>query len=214
MNGSHLMHNVSRLLLVLAMIPACTSGWVFASTDVTTDARRYSLQESSSGYYEDDIEVMPHKRTLPGSPANTTKRTGRYADVHRLVKDYSGKIRCTSCHVNKADNLHTVRGNITCRQCHGLDPIAGADFYYAPMNSIRKHAYVCAKCHQGATPSFATFVVHTPAAGDAKTRSSFPTLYYSHYLMLFLIIGVFVVFLPHSILWWIRDWLMNKRRGK
>lgn len=56
-------------------------------------------------------------------------------------------------------------------------PVAGTFHYYSPLNPIRKHAYVCAKCHQGATANFATFVVREPSPIAAATAESFPALF-------------------------------------
>jgi hypothetical protein len=87
------------------------------------------------------------------------------------------------------------------------------DHYYSALNPIRRHAYVCAKCHEGASASFATYVIHPPAAARAlATRSSFPALYWTDWFMTALIIGVFLVFLPHGIAWWVREWFVKRKR--
>jgi hypothetical protein len=96
---------------------------------------------------------------------------------------------------------------ITCVQCHRSQPGAGVFHYYSPLNPIRRHAYVCAKCHEGATPSFASYMVHEPNPLAAETRDTFPALYYAVWFMLILAGGVFVIFLPYTAFWWVRDFV-------
>jgi hypothetical protein len=69
------------------------------------------------------------------------------------------------------------------------------------MNPIRRHAYVCAKCHEGANISFATFKVHEPKASDPATRKTFASLYYSNWFMYLLIVGTLGFFGLHTLIW-------------
>jgi hypothetical protein len=121
------------------------------------------------------------------------------ADSHWGVEFYERR-RCEDCHVKEARQPHTSRGNLTCRQCHGGEPIAGINYYFSPLNPIRRHAYVCAKCHEGASASFATYLVHERTA-DAPTRKTFPSLYYAGWFMYLLIVGTMAFFGFHTLLW-------------
>jgi hypothetical protein len=69
------------------------------------------------------------------------------------------------------------------------------------MNPIRRHAYVCAKCHEGANISFATFQVHEPKASDPATRKTFASLYYANWFMYLLIVGTMLFFGLHTLIW-------------
>jgi len=69
------------------------------------------------------------------------------------------------------------------------------------MNPIRRHAYVCAKCHEGANISFATFKVHEPKASDPATRKTFASLYYTNWFMYLLIVGTMAFFGLHTLIW-------------
>lgn len=129
------------------------------------------------------------------------------ADAHAGVVDYSPRSLCIDCHDNHARDMHMVRMKITCVQCHRGKPIGGVHHYYSPINPIRRHAYVCAKCHEGATPSFAAYVVHEPHPLQLETREAFPLLFWSVWVMVILAGGVFAIFLPYTGLWWIREWL-------
>jgi hypothetical protein len=88
------------------------------------------------------------------------------------------------------------------------------EHYYSPFNRIRKHAYVCAKCHEGAGVSFASYVVHTPNPVMASTRKSFPVLFYVFWAMAALAVGTFLVFLPHTAAWGIRELFVMRRKAK
>jgi hypothetical protein len=185
-----------------------------AQEEVADALRRYKDREVSTGYYE-EYEVKPRSlrpfikapreapppRPFPYSAPSGLVRARTYlADSHWGVQFYERR-RCEECHLEEAKHSHTLRGNLTCRQCHGGEPIAGINYYYSPLNPIRRHAYVCAKCHEGANASFATYMVHEPPAGAAGTRKIFPSLYYSNWFMYLLIVVTLGFFGLHALIW-------------
>ncbi len=187
-----------------------------AQEEVTSAIRRYRDREASTGYYE-EYEVKPRRvrpfvgvpevvrRYSPISPyrpraAIEPSVRSRMEDSHAGIEFYELR-RCEECHGQEAGHSHIVRGNLTCRQCHGGEPIAGINYYYSPLNPIRRHSYVCAKCHEGANVSFATFLIHEPKAGAAETRKTFPSLYYANWFMYLLILGTMVFFGLHTLFW-------------
>ena len=209
------------VLAVMLLVPATAS----AQEEVTSAIRRYKQYEVSTGYYE-QYEARPrHQRPLVGipgvsrglfpySPTSATVRSRTHlADSHRGIKFYWGR-RCEDCHIPETRDIHTTRANLTCRQCHGGEPIASIDHYYSPMNPIRKHAYICAKCHEGASASYASYIVHEPAAGSSIARTTFPILYYTYWFMLVLLVGTLAFFIPHSFLVGLRELFKNKRKTK
>ena len=200
------------LLGVLLLWPSAAS----AQEEVTSSIRRYKDKELSTGFYEEH-EVKPRRvrpfvgvpevqrRYSPVAPyrpraAVSPSVRSRMEDSHAGIQFYEQR-RCEECHVIEAGHSHTTRGNLSCRQCHGGEPIAGINFYYSPMNPIRRHAYVCAKCHEGANISFATFKVHEPKASDPATRKTFASLYYSNWFMSLLIVGTLGFFGLHTLIW-------------
>ena len=200
------------LLGVLLLWPSAAS----AQEEVTSSIRRYKDKELSTGFYEEH-EVKPRRvRPFVGVPEVQRRYSpvtpyrpraaiepsvrSRLEDSHAGIQFYENR-RCDECHVSEAKHSHTIRGNITCRQCHGGEPIAGINYYYSPMNPIRRHAYVCAKCHEGANPSFATFMIHEPPAGAALTRKIFPSFYYTNWFMYLLIVGTLGFFGLHTLIW-------------
>jgi hypothetical protein len=221
-------HAVSRLwvLSVLAagaivLLPPPA----FAQEEVASSIRRYKDREASSGIYE-QYEVRPRRQRLfveipgvqtgimPYSPAAASVRIRtRLADSHQGIAFYMEKT-CVSCHPEQAKDIHTVRGNLTCRQCHGGEPIASIQYFQSPMNPIRRHAYVCAKCHPGSSASYAAYVVHEPKPFQAAALKKFPVLAYAFWIMVAVAVGTFLVFLPHTFLWGTRELFVKKEKTK
>ena len=208
--------------LLLGIFP----GLLPAQEEVTSNIARYREREMSTGYYE-NFEVKPrsykpyvqspeaHRGILDlGPEAEPVRRRAYLQDSHWGVNFYERR-NCSECHPEKVANIHVTRAKITCRQCHGGEPIASVGEFYSPLNPIRRHAYVCAKCHEGAGASFATYVVHAPSPAAAKTSQTFPALYYVFWLMVALAIGTFAFFIPHTFLWGIREfWTKEKENGE
>lgn len=147
-----------------------------------------------------------------GPVARDVKRSSFRADAHEGVAGVATR-SCVSCHEEQRYSLHSSRGNVSCEQCHRDQPIAGIYHYYSAMNPIRRHAYVCAKCHEGASASFATYVIHEPPPLAAATAQEFPLFYYAVWFMVILAGGVFVVFIPYVTLWGLRE-LVGVFRGE
>jgi len=214
-----------RLLIglapILIMIGFPGPAW---AEDVATDIYRYGEREVSTGYYE-EYEVKPFH--LPGGPvlyrgvitvspsasAASVRWRTYLTDSHWGLRFYAWRT-CIDCHPQQARDRHTVRAGITCRQCHGPEPIAGINHYYSRMKQFRRHAYICAKCHEGASTSYATYVVHEPTPATISTRETFPMLFYGFWMMVAIAVGTFVVFLPHTVLWGIRELLMKKKEAE
>lgn len=213
-------------------IIACVGGillplpdMALAQEEVTSALRRYKLYEHSTGYYE-EYEVKPRRQRplvgIPGvkkgifpySPTGSGVRIRtRLADSHMGIQFYERR-RCEECHISETRDIHTVRANLTCRQCHGGEPIASMAHYYSPMNPIRRHAAVCAKCHEGAGASYASYVVHSPNPALLSTKTSFPVLFYVFWIMVFVAGATFVLFLPHTIAWVIREFFIKKEKNQ
>jgi hypothetical protein len=210
-----------RIMIPLALLLGFLPEQTRAQEEATSPIYRYRGHEMSTGYYE-PYEVSP-RPSLPlgGGPigyagsitlsptAEKVRRRTYLANSHQGLRFYE-RLTCVKCHPGEAGNLHTVRVGITCRQCHGPEPIAGINHYYSPMNNLRRHAYVCAKCHEGANASYATYVVHEPNPATLDTRNSFPTLFYVFWMMVAIAAGTFVVFLPHAAIWGIREFFTKK----
>lgn len=199
-------HTIIFLLGMLLVFPPASAA------DTGTDM-------AASGYFRDQ-DTLPGSyrfyQQLPGGEAGLwgmgpsrpkLSRSSFNMDAHEGVAYYSPQVRCQKCHEPQTKDLHGLRMGISCVQCHRSRPVAGVFHYYSPLNPIRRHAYVCAKCHEGATPSFASYMVHEPNPIAPEARDSFPLLYYAVWIMLILAVGVFVIFLPYTAFWWVRDFI-------
>jgi len=212
--------SVAAVLLVeLLGLPALSP----AQEEMASAIRRYKDREVSTGYYE-EYEALPHRQRplveIPGvkgglfpySPTAAQVRSRTHlADSHQGIKFY-WNLRCQICHLTETTDIHTTRANLTCRQCHGGEPIASINHLYSPLNPIRKHAYVCSKCHEGASASYASYVVHEPNPAMVGTLTSFPLLFYVFWFMVVLAVGTFLVFLPHTLIWGIRELFVKMKK--
>lgn len=194
-----------------------------AQEEVSSAFRRYQDVEASTGYYE-EYEVAPRNEQplisipgvkeglLPYSPKVSPQariRTRLY-DAHLGLKFYN-QLTCAYCHPEQTKGVHAVRANITCRRCHGGEPIAGIEYFYSPLNPIRRHAYVCAKCHEGAGISFAGYIVHEPDPKSEDAKKEFPVFYYTYWFMIILLVGTMAVAIPHAFLIGIRESIASIR---
>ncbi len=208
------------LLTGLGLILFIQSEPAYPQEEVTSPIYRYR-ERVATGYYE-GYEVSPrrHRAILPvpptrrglfpfGSSSATVRIRARLPDSHQGLKFYY-RSTCIECHPREALNIHSTRANITCRQCHGPEPIAAINHYFSPMNPIRRHTYICAKCHEGANINFAGFQVHEPPAGALETRKTFPVLFYAYWGMLLLFVGTLAFFVPHSFMVGLRE-LVNPK---
>lgn len=176
----------------------------------------HPYEAASSGYFRDQDTLPGAYRLYQQGPegrgalwglgpgGGPIRRSSFFADAHEGVPDYEYRT-CVSCHEEERYSLHSTRGNVTCVQCHLGQPIAGIHHYYSAMNPIRRHAYVCAKCHEGASASFATYVIHEPPPLASATAQEFPLFYYAVWFMAILAVGVFAIFIPYVLLWGLRE---------
>jgi len=201
---------VLPVLMSLILLQTVLSEQVLAQGEVTSKIYRYR-ERVATGYYE-GYEVSPRRQRarieIPGirrgrSPFGTgsaaVRIRSRLPDSHRGLKFYE-RSTCVECHPREARDLHSTRAGITCRQCHGPEPIAAINHYYSPMNPIRRYAYICSKCHEGATANFGGFYVHEPPAGSLETWESFPVLFVAYWGMLILLVGTLAFFVPHALM--------------
>ena len=201
---------VLPVLMSLILLQTVLLEQVLAQGEVTSKIYRYR-ERVATGYYE-GYEVSPRRQRarmeIPGirrgrfpfgTVSAAVRLRSRLPDSHRGLKFYE-RTTCIECHPREARDLHSTRAGITCRQCHGPEPIPAINHYYSPMNPIRRYAYVCAKCHEGANVNFAGFYVHEPPAGTLETWETFPVLFIAYWGMLLLLVGTLAFFVPHALM--------------
>ena len=206
------------LLVIFFIVPDRFQKSAWAQKEVTSKPYRYSERELSNRSYETyeakprpyPIFVrggIPQRQSITLSPIAEKVRRRKYlADSHWRLRFYA-RLTCIKCHPQEARNLHKTRAKITCRQCHGPEPIAGISHYKSIMSPRLRHATVCAKCHEGANRSFASYVNHEPNPAALTTRQSFPLLFYVFWMMAAIAVGTFAAFLPHAFMWGLREFL-------
>ena len=125
---------------------------------------------------------------------------------------------CGSCHEKSLETyLTSYHGQVSrlgyshtakCFDCHGGHEITKID---DPSSQIHKdnRLETCNKCHQDATEGFLSFNAH----GDANNFEDYPIIYVTSKFMQALIIGVFLFFWTHVILWGYRE-LRDRQQGK
>lgn len=211
------------LLLVALLI--FLPGAVPAQQEVAGPYYHYRSTEMATGLYE-EYEVRPRSqagffqaRERQGHGLSRVEESESRAwnrmfqsDAHRDLPFYEQR-RCVDCHPFNAGNRHTVRHGITCRQCHGEEPIASINHYFSRLNPIRQHTHICAKCHEGAGVSFALYRIHEPNPALSSTARVMPILFYAFWIMVVLAVATFALFLPHTVLWGIRELFIKKGRG-
>lgn len=207
----------SKIKPLLLALVFCLPGPALAQEEVASRYYHYRSTEMATGLYE-AYEVRPRNQTgffqaseRQGMGLSRVEDSDNRAlnrmfigDAHQDLPFYEQR-RCVDCHPDNAGNRHTVRHGITCRQCHGEEPIASINHYFSRLNPIRQHTHVCSKCHEGAGASFALYRVHEPHPARLATAESMPLLFYAFWIMVVLAVGTFALFLPHTILWGIRE---------
>ena len=191
---------------------------VRAQEEVTANTYRYQERQRKDRIYEKyEYRRRSHEPFMEGgisrtelitlAPTAEKVRFRKYlADSHRGLRFYKYRT-CIRCHPKQARNLHRVRARISCRQCHGEEPIAGNSHYNSPMHPRRRYALVCAKCHKGSNASFAAYVVHEPTPLALSTLKTFPLLFFAVWLMVILAAGTFASLLPQMFMWGLREFL-------
>jgi hypothetical protein len=214
---------IVSLLFVWVILLPVSSG---AQEEVASRYYHYRSTEMATGLYE-EYEVRPRNQTaffqagerqgigLSRVEEQETRAWNRLflSDAHVGLSFYEQR-RCVDCHPDNANNRHTIRHGITCRQCHGEEPIASIRHYYSRLNPIRQHTHVCARCHEGAGASFALYRVHEPNPAQRSTLRAMPLLFYTFWIMVALAVGTFALFLPHTVMWGIRELFIKKEKGK
>lgn len=128
--------------------------------------------------------------------------------------------QCGTCHEEYIKTYRdTFHGQVTklgytrvatcasCHDAHDVRPASDPASSIAPGNRLA----TCQKCHAGASANFAKFDPHA----NRHDRERSPLLYYAGIFMDWLLIGVFVFFGIHTLLWLVRSLqvVRERRRG-
>lgn len=146
-------------------------------------------------------------------------------ESHRIIspetvayKQYSDE-RCGHCHQDQLERYQeTFHGKAmrlgatnvaACYDCHGYHDIVASE---DPASLIHPENKVetCSKCHEDANAGFAGYITHA----NHLDRKNYPQLYYTFIFMTALLIGVFIFFGLHTLLWIARSAALFLRDSK
>lgn len=125
---------------------------------------------------------------------------------------------CGTCHEESLKTYRdTFHGQVTnlgftsvarCSDCHGAHDVLPAS---DPASSIspQRRAMTCRKCHPRANDNFANYAPHA----DPEDPDKNPLLYWIATVMGLLIVGVFLFFGLHTILWFVRSMFEVPKRS-
>ena len=114
--------------------------------------------------------------------------------------------RCGTCHEERIKHyretfhgkaLELGQGNVAaCFDCHGHHDIVKMDDPGSRLEGDRK-LETCQQCHPDATAKFTGYIAHA----DHFNRDLYPILYWTFVFMTAIVIGTFVFFGAHTIMW-------------
>ena len=117
--------------------------------------------------------------------------------------------RCASCHEKAAETYRgTYHGKATrlgsdaaatCAECHGAHEVLPAD---DPDSRVHDENLIatCGECHAHVREAFVLYDSHP----EPMNRKRNPYIFYSFWFMNTLLIGTLTVFGLHTLLWWVR----------
>ncbi len=127
--------------------------------------------------------------------------------------------RCGKCHEDRIEHYRETfhgkaltlgrAGVAACFDCHGHHDIV-------PIKDPKSRLFgeqklkTCQQCHPGATPKFTQYIAHA----DHTNRELYPLLYWTFVSMTSLVIGTFMFFGAHTIMWFLRTAVLYIRDPK
>ncbi|MHC5022511.1 MAG: formate dehydrogenase subunit gamma [Planctomycetota bacterium] len=118
--------------------------------------------------------------------------------------------RCGDCHHDRLDRYRetfhgkamalNAPGVAACYDCHGYHDVLPASDPESRLSADNR-VETCRSCHPKANGNFANFVAHA----DHTDREHYPLLYWTFVFMTTIVVGTFVFFGIHTILWFLRS---------
>jgi cytochrome b subunit of formate dehydrogenase len=126
-------------------------------------------------------------RSCHGDPALAKRNHLSSAVIEHYGETYHGKV----FDVGYPD---LVAGCADCHAGHNILPPGDVRSSLSPDRLAQR----CAQCHQGFHPRFARYIGHP----DFSNPRQYPTLFWANVFMIGLLVGTFMFFWAHSLLWW------------
>jgi thiosulfate reductase cytochrome b subunit len=167
--------------------------------------------------YEKSIHGQLLKKGDSRGPVCITCHTAHQITLPtRGVFKVASDERCGGCHKDRlARYRETYHGKAialgqtkvaACYDCHGHHDILAVSNPASHL-STKNRLETCQRCHPRATAGFTKYVTHA----DHQDRKHYPELYYTYILMTFLLLGVFGFFGLHTLLWFVRSFVLMVR---
>ena len=148
------------------------------------EAREFYTQKCRACH--EDPKVMARS----GIPVDIVKRYE--ATYHGKVQDIGYPTRVAGC----AD----------CHRTHNILPKTDPRSSIHPANLVAN----CGRCHQGFHPRFVDYKAHP----NYHDRKNYPALFWTFVFMSALLIGTFLFFWIHTLLWWRKTYWEKHKREK
>jgi len=194
--------------------------WHLTVADICGRCHEDHLEEWSSSIHGKEAEKKNIKTAVCSDCHTTHDIVGSSTHTAKLAITAS----CGDCHQDayksyKASyhgQVNTLGYSYTakCFDCHGSHGILPSKDPKSRMHE-KNRLKTCQKCHSGkkdlplATAGFLTFSPH----GTSDNFQKYPEIWLTTKFMVALLIGVFVFFWSHSILWWYREY-KDRKAGK
>ena len=192
---------------------------VFPMEGKTKDSYRINSPETCGKCHEKQLKE--YTQSVHGAPV---KRYGKLepavcSDCHTahqisVVEEDPAKLaiteNCGNCHEDYYESYRdTYHGQIVklgythtakCHDCHSAHDTHKAD---DPLSMVHPNNIqeTCKECHKNASAGFLTFHPH----GTTHDYERFPEMWIVSKLMISLLVGVFLFFWAHSLLWYFRE---------
>ncbi|MCC6678517.1 MAG: hypothetical protein IT436_15385 [Phycisphaerales bacterium] len=124
--------------------------------------------------------------------------------------------RCGKCHEDRIEHYReTFHGKAlalgrpqvaACYDCHGHHDIVPISDPASRLHGENK-LQTCRQCHPSAGPQFTGYIAHA----DHRNRELYPVLYWTFIFMTGIVVGTFLFFGAHTILWFVRSLILYIR---
>jgi len=216
-----------RGLVVSATCTEChTAHHVLPQNNPESSIHRSNISDTCSKCHSGIFETFKNSIHFMGS--GTGKNELPMCDdchtSHEITRtDATGFMReivntCGHCHEDVTDSyFETFHGKVVklgytetakCQDCHGAHDILPPDDPHSTL-SRQNIVQTCAKCHPGSHRQFAGYLTHA----THHDRQKYPFIYYTWLFMTTLLVGTFLFFGIHTLLWLPRSF-QAMRHGK
>lgn len=215
-------------LLNTAVCTSChTAHDIYPVSDPRSSVNKNNIPKTCSKCHRGIFEIFTKSVHSPGvtKTSDPLPVCNNCHTAHQIVRvDKAGfrqdvSSHCGNCHRDLADTYYmTYHGKVSklgylkaakCYDCHGSHDILRTT---DPESRLSRKNIVktCQKCHSGSNRRFAGYLTHA----THHNRLRYPILFYTFWSMMLLLIGTFIFFGIHTLLWLPRSFAEMRKRKK